>query len=107
VGEVIKGCFTLRSILYTFVFAVIDDFDNMVVVGLLQFKVNTWKFGGGIGMGNVSLDKALGLFKMIVVPVVLLLFLIEEFEGLCLVFLLVASSPIFNDFDACPAWGEG
>ncbi len=50
-------------------------------------------------MGNVRLDKALGVFKIIVVPVILLPFLIEEFKGFCLVFFLVGSSPFFDNFD--------
>jgi hypothetical protein len=50
-------------------------------------------------MGNIRFDKALVVFKIIVLPVVLLPFLIEKCEGLCLVFLLVVSALIFNDFD--------
>ncbi len=30
-----------------------DNFDNVVVVWLLRFKVDTGKFDGDIGMGNV------------------------------------------------------
>ncbi len=58
-------------------------------------------------MRIVQFDKALGVFKIVILPVILLLFLIEKFKGLCLVFLLVVSSPIFDDVDD-PIWhGEG
>jgi hypothetical protein len=58
-------------------------------------------------MGNVRFDESFVIFEVIVVSVVLLLFLVEEFEGAFFVFLLVASSPIFNDSDD-PIWhGEG
>jgi hypothetical protein len=106
VGKVIGGCIALRSI-YMFVFAVFNDFDNMVVVMLLQFKVNTRKFGRNVGMGNVQLNKAISVFKIVALPVILLPLFIKKFEGLCLVFLLVASSPIFNDFDGRIQHGEG
>jgi hypothetical protein len=58
-------------------------------------------------MGNVQFNESFVIFKVIVVPVVLLLFLVEEFEGACFVLLLVASSPNFDDGDD-PIWhGEG
>jgi hypothetical protein len=50
-------------------------------------------------MGNVKLNKAPGVFETIILPVLLLPFAIEESKGLCLVLLLVVSSPIFDDFD--------
>ncbi len=106
VGEVIKGCIALHSI-HTFVFAVVDDFDNVVMVWLLQFKVNTGKYGRDVGMGNVRLNKALGVFKIVIVPAVLLPFAIEEFKGHCLFFLLVVSSTIFDNFDNPVRYGEG
>jgi hypothetical protein len=81
-----------------FICTVIDDFNNVVVVWSLQFKVDTGKFGRDGRMCNVQLDKALGVLNIVVLPVVLMPFGIEEFEGLCLVFLLVASSPIFDGF---------
>jgi hypothetical protein len=52
VGEVIEGCIALRSIC-TSVFAAINDFDNVVMVWMFRFKVNTGKFGRDVGMGNV------------------------------------------------------
>jgi hypothetical protein len=55
-----------HCVAYTFVFAVVDDFDDVVVVWLLQFKVDTRKFGRDVGMGNVRLNKALGIFKIVV-----------------------------------------
>jgi hypothetical protein len=58
-------------------------------------------------MGNIQLDKALIVFKIIVLPVVLLPFSIEKFEGFCLVFLLVASAPIFNDLMTLSGMGRG
>jgi hypothetical protein len=106
VGEVIKGCIALRSI-YTFVFTAVNDFDNVVVVWLLRFKVDTRKFGGDVRMGNIQIDKALGIFEIVVLPVVLLPCAIEEFKGFHLVFLLVASSPIFDGFDDPVRHGEG
>jgi hypothetical protein len=56
-------------------------------------------------MGNVQLDKALGILEIVVLPVVLLPFAIEEFKGFCIVFLLVVSSPIFDDVDD-PVWHD-
>jgi hypothetical protein len=58
-------------------------------------------------MGNVQLDKALGGFKTVILPVILLPFWIEEFKRLCLVFLLVVSSPIFDNFEDPVRHGEG
>jgi hypothetical protein len=58
-------------------------------------------------MGNIRFDESFVIFEIIIVPVVLLLFLVEEFKGACFVLLLVVSSPIFNDGDD-PIWhGEG
>jgi hypothetical protein len=106
VRGIIKGCIELRSI-YTFVFTVVNDFDNMGVVWLLQFKVETRKLVGDIRMDNIQLNKALGIFKIIVLLVILLPFAIEEFNGLCLVFVLLVSSQIFNDFDDPVQHGKG
>ncbi len=52
VGEVIKGCIALHSI-YTLVFTVVNDFNDVVVVWLLRLKVDTGKFCRDVGMGNV------------------------------------------------------
>jgi hypothetical protein len=58
-------------------------------------------------MGNIQFDKSLILLEIIILRVVLLPFLAEKFEGLHLVFFLMVSAPIFNDFDD-PIWhGEG
>ncbi len=84
---------------YTFVFAVDVDFNNVVVVWMLRFKVDTGKFGRDVKMGNIQLNKAFVAFKIVILSVVLLPFAIEEFKRLHLVFLLVVSSPIFNNFD--------
>jgi hypothetical protein len=66
---------------------------------MLRFKVDNRKFGRDVGMDNVQLNKALGAFKIVILSVVLLLFAIEEFKRLHLVFFLVVSFPIFNNFD--------
>jgi hypothetical protein len=50
-------------------------------------------------MGNVLLDKALGISEIVILPDILLPFAIDKFKGLRLVFFLVASSPIFDNFD--------
>jgi hypothetical protein len=58
-------------------------------------------------MGNVQFNESFVILEVIIVPVILLSFLVEEFEGACFVLLLVASSPIFDDGDD-PIWhGEG
>jgi hypothetical protein len=79
----------------------------VVVVGLLRFKVNTGKFGGNVGMGDIQFNKSLVIFKITILPVVLMPFLVEKFEGLCFVFFLVAYAPIFDDFDDPIRHGEG
>ncbi len=58
-------------------------------------------------MGCVQIDKDLGVFEIVILSVILLPFAIEEFKGLCLVFLFVASSPIFDNFDDPVRHGEG
>ncbi len=58
-------------------------------------------------MCDIQFDQAFVVFEVIIVPVVLLLFLVEEFEHACFVLLLMVSSPVFNDGDD-PIWhGEG
>ncbi len=91
----------------TFLFALFNKFDNLVVLRLLRFKVNTRELGGNIGVSNIQFDKSLVVFEVIIVPVVLLLFAVEKFKGFCLVFLLVASAPIVKDFDNPIRHGKG
>jgi hypothetical protein len=58
-------------------------------------------------MCDIRFLQAFVIFKVIVVPVVLLSFLVEEFERACFVLLLMASSPVFDDGND-PIWrGEG
>ncbi len=58
-------------------------------------------------MCNIQFDQAFVVFKVVAVPVVLLSFLVEEFERACSVLLLMALSPVFNDGND-PIWhGEG
>ncbi len=58
-------------------------------------------------MCNIRFDQAFVVFEVIVVPVVLLSFLVEEFERACFVLLLMALSPVFDDGND-PIWhGEG
>ncbi len=54
-------------------------------------------------MCDIRFDQAFIVFKVVVVPVVLLSFLVEEFERACFVLLLMASSPVFNDSND-PIW---
>jgi hypothetical protein len=82
-----------------FVFTLVNNFDHLVVLRLLQFKVNIGEFGGNIGVGNIQFDESHVVFEVIIFPVVLLLFTVEKFKGLCIVFLLVASAPTVNNFD--------
>jgi hypothetical protein len=105
-GEVIKGCIALRSI-DMFVFALVNNFNLLVVLRLLQFKVYTREFGGNIWVGNIQFNKSLVIFNFINFPIVLLLFAVEKFKGLCLVFSLVASAPIVNNFDDPIRHGKG
>jgi hypothetical protein len=105
-GEVIKGCIALRSV-DTFVFALFNNFDHLVVLRLLQFKVGTREFSGNIRVSNIRFNKSLVLLKVIIVPVILLLFAVEKFKGLCLVFLLVVYAPIVNNFDDPIRHGKG
>ncbi len=58
-------------------------------------------------MCDIRFDQAFVVFKVVVVPVVLLSFLNEEFECACFVLLLMVSSPVFDDGND-PIWhGEG
>jgi hypothetical protein len=57
-------------------------------------------------MANIQFNKALVIFKIIILPVVLLPLLIEKFKGLHPVFLLVALAPILNNFDDPIRHGE-
>jgi hypothetical protein len=58
-------------------------------------------------MCDIRFNQAFVVFEVVVVPVVLLSFLVEEFERSCFVLLLMASSPVFDDGDD-PIWhGEG
>ena len=58
-------------------------------------------------MCDIRFDQAFVVFKVVVVPVVLLLFLVEEFERACFVLLLMALSLVFDDGND-PIWhGEG
>jgi hypothetical protein len=91
----------------TFIFALFNNFDNLVVLRLLRFKVNTWEFGGNIGVGNIQFDESLVIFEVIIVSGVLLPFAVEKFRVFCLVFLLVASSPIVDNFDDPIRHGKG
>jgi hypothetical protein len=54
-------------------------------------------------MCNIRSDQAFVVFEVVVVPVVFLLFLVEEFERACFVLLLMASSPVFDDGND-PIW---
>ncbi len=65
------------------------------------------EFDGNVRMGNIQFDKALGVFNIIILPVILLPISIEKFKGIHLVFLLVAFSPIFDNFDDLIRHGEG
>jgi hypothetical protein len=105
-GEAIKGCIVLHSV-DTFVFALFNNFYHLVVLRLLQFKVDTREFGRNIEVGNIRFDKSLVVFEVIFVPVVLLLFVVEKFKGLCLVFLLMVSAPIVGNFDDPIRHGKG
>ncbi len=58
-------------------------------------------------MCNIRLDQAFVVFEVVVVPVILLSCLVEQFECACFVLLLMVSSPVFDDGDD-PIWhGEG
>jgi hypothetical protein len=58
-------------------------------------------------MCNIWFDQAFVVFEVVIVPVLLLSFLVEEFEGACFVLLLMVLSPVFNDGND-PIWhGEG
>ncbi len=58
-------------------------------------------------MCDIRFNQAFIVFKVIIVPVVLLSFLVEEFERACFVLLLMALSPVFDDGND-PIWhGEG
>jgi hypothetical protein len=105
-GEVIKGCILLRSV-DTFFFAFFDNFNHLVVLRLLRFKVNTGEFGVDIGMCNIQFNESLIVFEVIIVPVVLLSFAVEKFKGLCLVFSFVVSAPVVDDFDDPIRHGKG
>ncbi len=69
--------------------------------------MDTGEFGGNIGVGNIRFNKSLVVFEVNIVPDVLLLFAVEKFKGLCLVFLLVASVPIVDNFDDPIRHGKG
>ncbi len=56
-------------------------------------------------MCDIRFDQAFVVFEVVIVPVVLLSFLVEEFERACFVLLLMASSPVFNDGND-PIWHE-
>jgi hypothetical protein len=58
-------------------------------------------------MCDIRFDQAFVVFKVVVVPVVLLLFLVEEFERACFVLLLMALYPVFNDGNDSIWYGEG
>ncbi len=58
-------------------------------------------------MGNIQFIKSLIIFKIILIPVVLLSFLVEKFEGICLVFFLMVFVQIFDNFDDPIYHGEG
>jgi hypothetical protein len=105
-GEVIEGCIAVHSV-DTFVFALFNNVDHLVVLRLLRFKFDTREFGRNIGVGNIQFDKSLIVFEVIIVLVVLLLFAVEKFKGLYLVFLLVVSAPIVNNFDDPIRHGKG
>ncbi len=105
-GEVIEGCIALHSV-GTFVFAFFDNFNHLVVLRLLRFKVDTGEFGRDIGMCNIQFDKSLVVFEVIIIPVVLLSFAVEKFKGLCFVFFLVASASVVNNFDDPIRHGKG
>jgi hypothetical protein len=66
-GKVIKGCIALCS-LDTFVFTLFNNFDHLVVLRLLQIKVDTGEFGGNFGVGKIQFNKSLVVFKVIIVP---------------------------------------
>jgi hypothetical protein len=58
-------------------------------------------------MCNIRFDQAFVVFKVVIVPVILLSFLVEEFERACFVLLLMVSSLVLDDGDD-PIWhGEG
>jgi hypothetical protein len=58
-------------------------------------------------MCDIRFDQAFFVFEVVIVPVVLLSFLVEEFECACFVLLLMALSPVFDDGND-PIWhGEG
>ncbi len=56
-------------------------------------------------MGDIPFDESFVIFEVIIVPVVLLSFLVEEFKGACFVLFLVVLTPIFDDGDD-PIWHE-
>jgi hypothetical protein len=58
-------------------------------------------------VGNIQFNKSLVVFEVIIVPVILLLFAVEKFKDLCLVFLLVASAPVVDNFDDPIRHGKG
>ncbi len=65
-GEIIRGSIADGGI-GAFVLACLDDFDNVVVTPLFQFKVDTWKFwwgcpgqGGYWGLAQQDLPHLLG-----------------------------------------------
>jgi hypothetical protein len=58
-------------------------------------------------MCDIRFDQAFVVFEVVVIPVLLLSFLIEEFEHACFVLLLMVSSPVFDDGDDSIWHGEG
>ncbi len=78
-----------------------------MVLRLLQSKVNTFEFSGDTGVGNIRFDKSFVVFEVIIVPVVLLLFAVEKFKGLCLVFLLLVSAPVSAILMTLSCMGRG
>ncbi len=95
--EVVNGGIVGRRI-NAFVFAGLNDLNNVVVVRLLQLQVNTQKFSEDAGAGiGVGFDEAFIVVEIVFVPIVYLPFAIEEYEGTRFILLCMASSPVVDD----------
>ena len=82
-----------------FVVTFANDFNDLVVVWLFRLQVYAREFCQDVGVCNIWFDQAFIVFEVIVLPVVLLSFSFEKFDGVCFVLFLVALSSVFNNCD--------
>ncbi len=105
--KVLKGGIASHRI-NAFVFAGLNDLNNVVVARLLQLKVNTQKFSRDAGAGiRVGLGKAFFVVEIVVVPTVLLSFAIDKDEGMRFILLCMALSPVVDNGDDPVGHGKG